>query len=78
LKYRTEIEGKNGWTEWVYPLHGHGKHNHRVLCCDCGLVHELQFRIFKDTKRRLSVKFRARRNMRATAAVRRHKKRLII
>jgi hypothetical protein len=39
---------------------------YRVACCDCGLVHELDFRI-----RGGKVQYRVRRNNRATAAKRR-------
>lgn len=30
----------DGWTEWLHPLPGY-----LSQCCDCGLVHELEFRI---------------------------------
>lgn len=32
--------GEDGWSEWVHPAPGY-----RMTCCDCGLVHELQFEI---------------------------------
>lgn len=45
-----------------------------LQCCDCGLVHEVRFRIrFKDKKPVLQM--RMARNERATAAVRRERKR---
>lgn len=69
----------DGWTDWVQPKHT----KYKLKCCDCGLVHEMQFRVVKDTRRsRLCdiedqvkglVVFRARRDNRATANVRRSK-----
>ncbi len=56
----------NGWTDWVQPMPA----GYRVCCCDCGLVHEMDFR-YHDGK----VQFRARRHTRATASVRAHAKR---
>lgn len=65
-KYPPEVETQpGGWTDWIHPLPGY-----RMACCDCGLVHELEFRI-DDLGR---VNFRARRNNRSTAALRRNKK----
>ena len=31
-----------GWSEWVHPLPGY-----LMQCCDCGLIHEMQFEISK-------------------------------
>jgi hypothetical protein len=59
--------------EWTRPR----MRNFREQCCDCGLIHRLDFRIVdgrKDARarlRRLQVEFRTRRDDRATAAVRR-------
>ncbi len=40
----------------------------KISCCDCGLVHNFEFRIVRG-----SVQFRASRNERATSAKRRAK-----
>jgi hypothetical protein len=48
--------------EWVQPV----REGFRSACCDCGLVHEMDFRIYKGR-----VQFRVRRNNRSTAALRR-------
>lgn len=56
----------DGWSRWVYP----DMENYKMACCDCGLVHDMQFRVTDDYDR---VEFRARRNNRSTAQVRRHK-----
>ena len=47
---------------WVQPV----KRNYGMACCDCGLVHRLDFRV-KDGR----AQFRARRDNRATAQLRR-------
>lgn len=54
--------GPDGWSRWVTP----NPKSYRTSCCDCGLVHDLQFRM---RKRHVEVRFK--RNNRATAAVRR-------
>ena len=51
--------------EWVYPPHN----NFKMACCDCGLVHVLDFRSDAGV-----VRFRARRDNRATAALRRERR----
>ena len=48
--------------EWTRPR----MKNFREQCCDCGLIHRLDFRIVHGR-----VEFRTRRDGRATAAVRR-------
>jgi hypothetical protein len=47
--------------EWVQPV----KEGYKMCCCDCGLVHQMDFRI--KNKR---VQFRVRRDNRATAGSR--------
>lgn len=49
--------------EWIRPV----SRDYKMACCDCGLVHNLDFRIVDDR-----VEFRVRRNNRSTAMVRRH------
>ena len=46
---------------------------YRIMCCDCGLVHKLDFFIVK-TGRRRHVEIKIARDLRATAATRRKKK----
>lgn len=65
-KHRIEYEIDDGWTRWVQPI----EQGYRMSCCDCGLVHEMDFRIHDGR-----VQFRARRHRRSTAAVRAHKRR---
>lgn len=73
-RYRTEIQGEasgtdmpeEGWTRWLHPLPGY-----RMACCDCGLVHEVQFKTHLEGNVLL---MRVRRLNRSTAAKRRHMK----
>jgi hypothetical protein len=70
-----------GYGEWIRPR----MRDFREQCCDCGLIHRLDFRIVDDRKgvrappakgrsrpsSRLRVEVRTRRDDRATAAARR-------
>jgi hypothetical protein len=78
----TDEEG--WWTDWVYPLHK----GYRIGCCDCHLIHDFEFRVVEIENHRKGkfnikteklparyrISYRVRRNNRATAQVRRHKK----
>jgi hypothetical protein len=61
LKY---VQVYNG--EWIRPMPQTG---HMMACCDCGLIHRMDFRVYKG-----KVVFRAYRDNRATANRRRRKK----
>lgn len=74
-RYVVETADEHGWSLWVSPIHGIGSRNYRLACCDCSLIHEVQFRVKKRSSGRLDVVFRVRRNNRATAAKRRGLKR---
>lgn len=50
--------------EWVSPKH----RGYRHQCCDCGLVHDMDFRVVDG-----AVQYRVHVNKRSTAQVRRHK-----
>jgi hypothetical protein len=67
-----------GYGEWIRPR----MRNFREQCCDCGLIHRLNFRIVDDNEGarpptkgrqhpRLHIEIRTRRDDRATAAARR-------
>ena len=64
MRYQIETDGK-----WVQPIMS----GYKMSCCDCGLVHKLDFRIHKGR-----VQFRASRDNRATGQARRHRKMLVI
>lgn len=53
--------------EWVQPV----RRGYKMACCDCGLVHTINFRIY-----RRRVQFQAFRNERSTALMRRHDKKV--
>jgi len=61
----VERSANNYWTDWI-KISGA---RHRIACCDCGLVHDLEFDEQDD-----AMVMRARRNMRSTAQMRRHRK----
>ena len=52
--------------EWVQPR----RRGYKLACCDCGLVHRLDFRLWRGR-----VQFRAFRNERSTGQMRRWMKR---
>jgi len=52
--------------EWIHPT----GESYKMMCCDCGLVHRMQFRIVRY-KGKSHIIFRAWRDNRATAATRR-------
>lgn len=66
MKYKTEKE-VNGWSEWIHPV---CKPSYRMACCDCGLIHDMQFKVVKY-RGQSRIIFRASRNNRATSAMRR-------
>jgi hypothetical protein len=85
-RHRRHTAGPDGWSEWVAP----DMAGYRMSCCDCGLVHEMEFSALRVTGTAADgswtadnlpadeyrVKFRVRRHNRATAQVRRHHGRL--
>ncbi len=50
--------------EWIQPV----RHGYKIECCDCGLVHAINFRI-----KNKHIQYQAFRDNRATGQVRRHK-----
>jgi hypothetical protein len=63
--YPNIIENEDGWSKWIQPRPS----NYRFACCDCCLVHDMQFRIYEGR-----IQFRVSRNNRSTAAMRRTRK----
>jgi hypothetical protein len=63
MKYCPKVE------DW-FPLVG-GKLRHQ--CCDCGLIHDVEGR-----KINREIELRFKRNERATAACRKHKKKKVL
>lgn len=55
--------------EWVQPI----SRGYKLACCDCGLVHNVDFRVIKYAGgKRAKVQFRVSRNNRSTALFRYH------
>lgn len=78
-RFRKLKEGANGWTRWQFPV----MDGYLLACCDCGLVHKIQFVVVKagPEKRgrfrhrslptgQYRVKLRAKRQMQHTAKLR--------
>jgi len=42
---KPEIEREDGWTQWIPPI----MRGYRLKCCDCGLVHEMDFAVVEAT-----------------------------
>lgn len=57
MKYLQKKDG-----EWIQPI----QNGYKFCCCDCGLVHKLDFRVHKGR-----IQFRAHRDNRATGQTRR-------
>lgn len=60
MPYKTVKAG-----EWVQPV----RNGYKMACCDCGLVHVLDFRLHQG-----KIQLRASRNERSTAQKRRYMK----
>ena len=61
MKYHRVKDG-----EWIQPV----RKGYKLRCCDCGLVHKVNFRIVQG-RRGKKIQFQAFRDMRATANTRR-------
>ena len=55
--------------EWIKPK----MRGYKMMCCDCGLVHTLDFRVIRHARGH-KVLFRAYRNARSTALARRRER----
>ena len=78
------VENEDGFCDWQMPL----MKGYKMACCDCGLIHTMEFKIYEMTKpdklgfqkkikklgKYFRVHMRASRDVRATAAMRRKKK----
>ena len=83
-RFKKVVERDDGWSDLILP----NMKGYKMACCDCGLVHELDFQVFEiigqdergvfitrdmpDDK--AQVGFKARRHVRSTAQKRRHVK----
>jgi len=55
---------------WIRPK----RQGYKMMCCNCRLVHRLDFRLVKEGGRGYRIEFRAERDNRATGQARRWKK----
>ena len=65
VMFMREEAGPDGWSRWIKPAN-----NYKASCCDCGLVHTMEFAI--DAKD--NVIFRVKRANRSSGQLRRHSK----
>jgi len=57
--------------EWIRPQ----RNNYKMMCCDCGLVHIIDFKLEKHGKNKV-IMFKAKRDNRATGQARRYNKKV--
>lgn len=80
-KFKKIEAQSDGWSDWELPE----MNGYRMACCDCGLVHDIDFKVVKATPdgsggfncedvEGYRVLMRARRNNRSTAQIRRHER----
>jgi hypothetical protein len=81
-KHKVMHTREDGWCDWAQPI----MDGYKMSCCDCGLVHDMQFTVLRKGKalpngdweatpldpEKYRVEFRVRRNKRSTAQMRRH------
>lgn len=63
-KYVKHRIDSKGWTRWIRPI----MKGYRLNCCECNLVHEMEFRIHKGRP-----EFRARVDIKETDLRRKEK-----
>lgn len=69
IKYEQhQVENVGDYTEWIRPI----RKSYKMACCDCNLVHDIDFRVRKEW-RGLVIEFRARRNNKETKRLRKAK-----
>lgn len=45
-EFEQHTAGEGGWSDWTYPT----MKSYWLKCCDCGLVHEMQFEVVRKGK----------------------------
>lgn len=41
MRIKKIVANRDGWSDWIQPI----RKGYRMKCCDCGLIHLLDFRI---------------------------------
>ena len=67
MQYEQHEVDSKGWTDWIKPM----MKGYKIRCCDCDLVHVFDFKVENNRQ----IKFKVKRDNRATAASRRTKRR---
>lgn len=44
---KTVPVNKDGWSRWQTPI----MKGYKMQCCDCGLIHEMEFEVIKEGKK---------------------------
>jgi hypothetical protein len=47
MRFIKHKAGRGGWSNWVFP-----ENRYFLKCCDCGLVHEAEFKTFLEKDRK--------------------------
>ena len=69
MRLKRAKENDDGWSDWIRPK----MKGYRLACCDCGLVHTIDFHV-AERDGEFFVEYRASRNNRSTGQFRRHNK----
>ena len=48
MKYKREVQSDGEWTDEIYP-----NFYYKLCCCDCGLVHDIQFEVWRVKGRKI-------------------------
>lgn len=85
-KYHTLTQNGDDYSDWIVPNQDNG--SYKLGCCDCGLVHDVQFAVVEvhgrlpggkidispvEDQEKYQVALRAKRNNRATGQHRRQR-----
>lgn len=53
MRFKKMKVGRGGWCEWQAPI----MKGYLMKCCDCGLVHELEFQTFVEVDKKSNGRF---------------------
>lgn len=56
MRFKQEYAGKDGWSRWITPV----MRGYLMACCDCGLVHEVQYNALITKNHTTRGRFRAK------------------
>lgn len=67
VRYKQVYTNEDGFSDWIYPKHK----GYKLGCCDCGLVHLVDFHVKSEDDGEIMIGFRVKRGLKETAAKRR-------